>query len=123
MPLTVAQIAQRAFDAVAAKITGSIQACTVTRAGADYDPTSGDMQSGSPGTETGTGRCVWASESAVADVFPHLEISDADALVYAIELTLAPREGDTFAAGGRTGRVLAIRDILNVGQLWAMVIR
>lgn len=123
MPLTVAQIAAQAFDAVAAKITGPIQTCTLSRAGADYDPTSGDMAAGSPGTETGTGRCVWASESAVADVFPHLEISDADALVYAIELTLAPREGDTFAAGGRTGQVLAVRDILTVGELYAMVIR
>lgn len=123
MAQTVAQIAAAAFTAVAAKITGPIQSCTVTRSTSVYDTATGTMTAGSPDSDSGAGRCVFASIDAVADVFPHLEVSDSDALVYAIELTMVPKEGDTFTANGRTGQVLAVRDILNVAQLWAMVIR
>jgi hypothetical protein len=119
----VSEIAAEAFDAVAVEVPGVIQACTVTRSLNAYDPASGAMSGGSPSEDSADGRCVWASIDAVRDIFPSLEISDADALVYAIELSMPPREGDTFAAGGRRGQVLAVRDILNTAELFALVIR
>lgn len=121
--LTVGDIATQAFTGVAQSLSAVIQTATLTRSAQQYNPTSGTVVEGSPTEDTSTGRCVWANERAVKDAFPHLEVLASDQLVYLIETDFAPQEGDTISAGGRTARVLAVLDLLNVGEMFAVAVR
>lgn len=120
MAQTVASIAKTAMDAVDAQITGVIHDATLTRESEGiYDPDAGTY---TPSTEEDTGRAVFASTDAAADIFPEYVIGPSDELIYLEGFTaLSPQETDKVTAGGRTLTIMRSRDLLNAGGLYAVM--
>lgn len=120
MSTAVASIAKTAMDGVAAKVDGVIQAATLTRESeGTYDPDTGTY---TPSTEEDTGRAVFASTDAAADIFPEYVIGPSDELIYLEGFTaLAPKETDAVTAGGRTLTIMRSRDLLNTGEFYAVI--
>jgi hypothetical protein len=127
MTTTVAAIAAEAFTAVAAEISGVIQACTLTKiAQGTYNPTTGQY---SETTTTATGRAVIATggtvEGGVAntikDMFPAYVAGPADVVIFLIELSAAPKENDKITVGGVQRTIKAAGDIVGAGALYVVI--
>lgn len=119
---TVASIAKEAFDAVAVDISGVIHTATLTRIlSGTYDPATGTP---TPGAAQDAGRGLFASVDAARDIFPELIVGPADELIYLEGITtLAPKETDKLVMNNRTLAVLASRDLLGSGGLYAVLAR
>ncbi len=119
---SVAAIARKAFDAVAAKVSGVIKDAAILRetvSGYDVDRsevTSVDSK--------GKCRLVFARADAGEKYFPELVIAPPDELVF-IEgaATLQPKAEDIIVVDNRKWKVKQPRDILQVAGLWAAVVR
>lgn len=120
MTISVADIAKQAFDKVASKISGVIQAATITRTvNGTYNPTTGTY---TQSTSTDTGRGVFASEDVAKDIFPDYIIGPSDEMIYLEGLkSLAPKETDNLAIGGRTLTIKRVRNLVNSGGLYAVM--
>lgn len=120
MALTVAQIAAKAMDAVAAKITDAIHAATLVRTtqGA-YNATTGAYATT---TATQTGRAVVDTVRPAQDVFPDYVAGPGDELILLEGFTSA-KENDALTFAGRTRTVRQVQDIAAAGTLFYVVAR
>lgn len=121
MTTTVAAIADAAFDAVAAKITGVINSCTLTRTtqGA-YNPTTGTYATT---TSTDAGRALFDTSTKIDDALPGYVAGPTERLVWIEGLdTLSPKENDTIAIGGVNYTVKATGDIVGAGSFFAATV-
>lgn len=119
MTLTVADIAKKAFDGAAAKISGVIKNAQLKRAKpTGYDLDSGEVQNANLATPC---RVLFARADAAAKYFPDLTITPPDELVY-IEGAqgLPPVANDVLAITGGANWLLSCppRDIAQGGGLW-----
>ena len=114
---TVALIAAKAFTGVAAKITGVIKVCTLTRTtqGA-YNTTTGQYATT---TATATGRAIFDTSTKIIDALPGYLAGPTEKLVYFEGLSFAPAENDTVTIGGVTHTVKAVGDIVGAGTFFA----
>ena len=125
MSTTVAAIADAAFDAVAAKITGVIKTCTVTSTtqGA-YNTSTGTY---STTTSTQTGRALFAgvqdNGKPITDIFPDYVAGPADELILLEGLTAAPEENDTVTIGSTTRTIMKVNNIVGAGTLFYVMAR
>lgn len=121
--LTVAAIAKKAFDGVAAKVGGVIFACTIERT----KTTGYDAGTGRPGIIADSEPCrlVFARADAGGKYFPDLTIAPPDDLCF-IEgaIALPPKQNDklTLPSGSQV-QIIQCRDILQAAGLWAAVVR
>lgn len=121
--ITVADIAKKAFDGVAAKVGGVIHACTLRR-----DRSTGyNVSTGAPNVITDSEACrmVFSRADAGQKYFPELVISAPDDVAFiAGAQALAPKSNDTLTlASGAQFRIVQSRDILQAAGLWAAVVR
>jgi len=118
MARTVAQIAKRAFDRVAARIPDAIHAATLTREvqGA-YDAVAGAY---STTTATQSGRIVVDTVKPIADIFPAYVVGPSDELILLEGFTSAV-ENDELQFAGRTKTVKKVQDIVAAGSLFYVV--
>jgi hypothetical protein len=76
---TIAAIAAKALNGVAAKITDAVQVATLTRtAQGAYDPQTGSMVKTNTTT---TGRLVYCNAATVKDIFPGYTVGPSDQLL------------------------------------------
>lgn len=122
--VTVAQIAAKAFDAVAAKITDAIHPATLNWVdrGA-YDPISGSY----PETErSASGRVVEDSTKPVADVFEDYVAGPRDTLVLMEGFSEVPKENWKLEYNdyiGDDARVIKrVQDIVAANSLFYVVV-
>lgn len=121
MATTVAAIADAAFDAVAAKITGVINACTVTRVtNGAYNTSTGTYATT---TSNDTGRALVDETKPIADLFPDYVVGPSDTLILCEGLSTAPQENDTITIGATTRTITKVRDIVGAGTLFYVVAR
>ena len=119
--VTVAQIAAKAFDAVAAKITDAIHPATLNWVEqGNYDPIEGKY----PEVErSASGRVVEDSTKPVADVFEGYIAGPAEVLVLLEGFTVAPKENWTLTYAGKTRTIMKVQDIVAAGSLFYVVAR
>lgn len=118
---TVAQIAAKAFIAVAAKITDAIHPATLTREtqGA-YNPTTGAY---AVTTVVQTGRAAVDTVRPVTDVFPSYVVGPGDQLVLLEGFTIV-KENDALVITGKPAMVVrAVQDIVAAGTLFYIIAR
>lgn len=117
---TVAQIAARALNGVAARITDAVHAATVTRAtrGA-YNTTTGAY---AVTTASQTGRAVFATETPIIDVFPEYVIGPGDQLIL-LEGMAGLKETDALVIGSVTRTIRAVQNIAGAGSVYYVVAR
>ena len=128
MALSVADIAAKAFTAVAGKVTGVIKPATLTRStNGTYDPVTGSYTATST---SATGRVLFAtadltgaSGTKIADLFPDYVAGPLDHLVYCEGMSLVPTENDALTVEGVTYSVLRGRDILLANGLAVAIAR
>ncbi|MCW2309722.1 hypothetical protein [Rhodobium gokarnense] len=121
MTTTVATIAAKAFDGVAAKISGVIQSCTLTRTtqGA-YDPSTGSY---STTTSTDTGRGLFDTSTKIEDALPGYIAGPTEKLVWIEGLdTLTPKENDGLTVGASSYTVMHVGDIVGAGSFYAATV-
>jgi hypothetical protein len=119
--VTVARIAAKAFDAVAAKITDAIHPATLNwvERGA-YDPVTATY----PETpQSNPGRVVEDSTKPVSDVFEGYIAGPAEVLVLLEGFTVAPKENWSITYAGKTRTVMKVQDIVAAGSLFYVVAR
>ena len=118
---TLTEIAQEAFDAVAAEIPGVIKSVTVSRVvtGNEYDPETGKYNETSMTTN---GRAIAESDTAIEDAFPDLTATPSGVIWFVAELDFAPEENDSFEVNGVKRTVEAVRDILENGELFRVLV-
>lgn len=120
MAYTVAQIAARAFTAVAARITDAIHDASLSDdAQGAYDTATGVY---AITTTTAIGRAVVASEKAIPDIFPAYIAGPADELIL-LEGFTACRENMRLTFAGWVRTVTQVQDIVNAGSLFYVVAR
>lgn len=120
--LTVANIAKRAFDGVAGKVTDVIHEGTLKRViPGEYDPNTGMVEDE---TVTDSCRAIFDNQQPLQDLFPDFVPGASDELVYLEGLTeMQPREGDSLETAGRTFAVIRTSDILRAQGLYSMIVR
>ena len=125
MPISVAQIAAKAFSGVSGAITGAIHDATLTwqvspipgDPSAAYDSDRGEFVSI---PATATGRAVVDTVKPISDVFPDYVAGSGDELILLEGLT-ACEEGWKVAFNGGTWHITAVQDILAAGALFYVV--
>jgi len=119
---SVADIALKAFNGVAAKISGVIKTCTITRDSVvgTYNPATGSWASG-PNAVDMTGQLVETTAKAVEDVFPELVIGPSDKVFIIRGLSEAPIETDTLTIGAASLVIKAVGDVVGSGDLYFVV--
>ena len=119
--VTVAQIAAKAFDAVAAKITDEIHPATLNWVEqGNYDPIEGKY----PEIErSASGRVVEDTTKPVADVFDNYVAGPSDTLVLMEGFSEAPKENRTLEYAGRKRTIIRAQDIVAAGTLFYCVVR
>lgn len=122
MSTTVAQIAETAFNNVAAAITDAIKDVTVTRTtrGA-YNTTTGSYATTD---STDTGKAVLDTVKPVTDIFPAYKIGPKDQL-WLIRDVSSVLEGDKveFTGDSADYYVKAVQDIVGAGSLFYVVVQ
>lgn len=122
MSTTVAQIAETAFNNVAAAITDAIKDVTVTRTTRGvYNTATGSYAT----TEsTDTGKAVLDTVKPVNDIFPAYKIGPKDQL-WLIRDVSSVLEGDKveFTGDSADYYVKAVQDILGAGSLFYVVVQ
>ncbi|MBL4700115.1 MAG: hypothetical protein JKX85_02560 [Phycisphaeraceae bacterium] len=123
MVKTVAQIAKKAFDAVAKAIPDSIHECMLEREGeaGEYDAVSGEYSTSEP--EIWTGRALVSTGTAIRDTFPDYVAGPTDVLIYLEGLSIAPLENDRVTIKSKTRLIVYTGDIVEAGTFFAMVAR
>lgn len=118
MATTVATIADEAFDAVAAEITGVVKSCTLTRTTqGTYDPSAGEYATT---TSTDTGRAVFDTSTKIEDALQGYVAGPTEKLVWIEGLdALSPKENDAIAIGGTDYTIKAVGDVAGAGGLYA----
>ena len=119
--VTVAEIAAKAFDAVAAKITDAIQAATLnweTQGAYDYDTGTYTTVA-----QSDSGRVVEDSTKPVADVFDGYIVGPAEVLVLMEGFTTVPKENWTLTYAGKTRTIMKVQDIVAANSLFYVVAR
>lgn len=118
--MTVAEIAEMAFDAVAESITDAIHAASLSEdtQGA-YNAVTGAY---AVTTTTATGRAVVDTVKPMADIFPEYVAGPSDELIL-LEGFTAARENMRLTFGGWVRHVTAAQDVLNAGSLFYVVAR
>lgn len=125
MPISVAQIAAKAFSGVSGAITGAIHDATLSWSvnptpstpNASYDPSSGEFTL-TPSTDTG--RAVVDTVKPISDVFPDYVVGSGDELIL-LEGFTACQEGWQIAFNGGTWHIKQVQDILAAGSLFYVV--
>lgn len=127
MATTVAAIADKAFDAVAAKITGVIQTFTITRtAQGAYDASAGTYTTT---VTTDTGRALndtgsFEPNAALRDLFPDYVAGPGETMFWLEGLdTIVPKEGDKLTIDGTDRDIIRVGDIVGAGGLYAVIAR
>lgn len=122
MTMTVADIAAKALNGVAAKLSGVVHACVVSReTDGVFDPETGTFTSE---TVTDTGRIVFDNQTPPADLFPDYVPGPGEELAYIEGLTvLAPKEGDALTFDGKTFAILKSSDLLHAGAFYPVIVR
>lgn len=122
MVTTPGSIASEVFDAVSAEIPSAIKAITfVRKTKGAYDTTAGTYTE----TETqATARGIAETETAkvLSSDFPNYTAVGNETLWLVAEPTASPAVNDAFSAGDYSGRVVAIRDMLETGTLFRVVV-
>lgn len=123
MSVTVASIADEAFDAVASEISGVVQSATLGREvqGA-YDAGTGTYTMTNATGFPQTGRVVVDGVKPIGDIFPDYVIGPSDKLVL-LEGFTACQETDSLTFDSVVYTVKQVRDILGVGSLFYVVCR
>ena len=121
MSQTVAQIADKALDAVSAAITDAVPACTLSwvTQGA-YNTTTGTYAE-TPGSDTG--RAVIDTVKPVTDIFPDYVAGPGDELIFLEGLTTAPKEGYKVTIGSVVRHIRQVQDIVGAGSLFYVIAR
>ena len=118
--MRIADIAKRAFDAVAAKIEDSVIAATLTRTANDlYNDEAGQYWTSEA---TQSGRVVVDGIAPARDIFPEYVIGPADELVMLQGFTSCA-ENDELTYNGATKTVMAVQDIAGAGTLFYAIVR
>lgn len=121
MAQTVAQIADEAFDAVAAEITDAIQTATVTRTALGARNVASDSYAETETTDTGRGVIV---TERPADIFPDLAIGPHDQLILLEGLSTVPKDGDKLTFAHLTAApIVAVQNILGADSLFYVIAR
>jgi hypothetical protein len=122
MTTTVAAIAKKAFDAVAAKIGGVTQTGTLTRkANATYNATT---EAYTAAASTYTCRVVDNSGKRMGvapGAFANYVAGPGEVLLYLEGLTVVPLKDDRIAYGAHSRTIQAVEDIVGAGCLYAVV--
>lgn len=123
---TVAEIADEAFDGVAADITDAVHTCTLTRIYPnEYNVTLGDY---AEVTLTWAGRAVFCNAAAVRDIWPEMIIGPTDQVLLLEGFTptgnyTGPKENDILTVNHVERTVMAVQDIAGAGTLWYVIAR
>lgn len=119
---TIAQIADKAFSAVAARIGGAVHPMVIKRKSAnEYNPATGGWTTL---LQNADGRIVFDNATPPADVFPDYVPGPGEELAYCEGLpSLMPREGDSIEAVGKTFSVIRSANLLYAAGLWPVVLR
>ena len=125
MPESLASIAEEAFSAVAAEITGIIfPASLYYETQGEFDPATGSYAV-TPTTVTG-GRALFNTETrAVEQSFPSYTVVPGDTMVTLEGFSVVPKVGwwvrvETLA-GTRLMTIKAVADIMEAGQLFNVI--
>ncbi|QDP65866.1 MAG: hypothetical protein Unbinned7865contig1001_65 [Prokaryotic dsDNA virus sp.] len=120
MAMTVAQIAAKAYTAVAAKITDAIHNASLT-----YDTQGAyDFDTGEYALTpvTATGRAVVDTVKPVADIFPDYIAGPGDELIL-LEGFTSCKENYRLTISGDTWHIGRVQDIVAAGSLFYVVAR
>lgn len=113
---TIAAIAAKALNAVAAKITDAVQSATLVRnIEAGYDTASGVLD-GNPATQTG--RLVYCNQTAMPGLFPGYTVGPSDQLLLLEGFTSVLKND---VVNGLT--VVEVQDLGGAGTLFYAVAR
>lgn len=123
---TVATIAKKALDGIAARISGVVQAATITRTyPGTYNVTLG-THAAIP--LAWTGRAVFCNASAAKDQFPEYVIGSTDEVLF-LEGFIpddefkGPKESDVITIAGVDRTIMAAQDIAGGGGAWYCIAR
>ena len=120
---TVAEIAKKAFDGVAAKMPGVINDATLTKPGegSTYDPATGQWQEVPPTIYDC--RALIDTSTPLIDVFPAFVAGPGDTLIYLEGLTAEPAKNDKISIGGAERIIQGTGDIVGAGEFFVVVAR
>lgn len=118
--VSVASLAARAFDRIAATVSDAVMPCTLTHQeqGA-YNPGTGEYDIITTQTD---GRVVFATAQPIDDMFPGYVAAPGEVLVYAEGFDFAPVENDGLSIGGTGHTVTEVGDIAGASGAWALMV-
>lgn len=121
MAISVARIAELAFNGVSNGISGVVHSATLTQKTAGTYNASTGVRAAT--TAPITGRAIEDAVKPVRDIFPAYERGPSDKLVLLEGMTSAPVENDTLAYSDRSLTIMAVADIAGGGGLYYVMAR
>lgn len=118
--ISVAEIAKKAFDGVAAKMPEVIQVGELSKkAAGSYNAATGKYEAVS--TDIFSCRVLIGTSNAIQDTFPAHAIGPKDIILYLEGLSSVPSEGDLITVSGVERKIVKTGDIVGVGTFFVVV--
>ena len=119
MSLSVADIAKKAFDGVAAGLSGVVKSATITvEVKGEYNATTGTRAVTST---TYSGRAVFGTAAAIRSRFPAYEVGPDDLIISLEGFSTVPSVNDTVTIDSVDRTIKAVGDIAGAGDFFEVI--